>query len=74
MPAEICEPELLARNGHRQICSGENKNYARTTTSQRNFDLPQASTLGSDIEVPPYRSALPAREGQKELLAFVPSL
>jgi hypothetical protein len=38
------------------------------------FDSPQASTLGSDIEVPPYRSALPAREGQKELLAFVPSL
>ena len=35
---------------------------------------PQASTLGSDIEVPPYRSALPAREGQKELLALVPSL
>ena len=33
-----------------------------------------ASTLGSDIEVPSYRSALPAREGQKELSTTVLSL
>jgi hypothetical protein len=38
------------------------------------FDSQQASTLVSDIEVSPCRFALPAREGQRELLAFVPSL
>jgi hypothetical protein len=47
------------------------ENYERTTACERDFDSPQASPLGNNIEVPPCRSPLPAREGQKELLAFV---
>jgi hypothetical protein len=67
MPDQNCGGGVLAQNGGKL-------SYECPAARQRIFGCPQASTLGSDIEVPPCRSALPAREGQKELLAFVPSL
>jgi hypothetical protein len=66
-PDQICRLVVPAQNGGELL-------YECPAACQRDFDSPQASTLGSDIEVPPCRSALPACKGQKKLLAIVPSV
>jgi hypothetical protein len=64
-PDQIFRPVVSARNGGKL-------SYVCPTTCQRDSDSPQAPSLVSDIEVFSDRSQLPAREGQKELLAIVP--
>jgi hypothetical protein len=70
-----CRGAQESQSQHRPMAqNGGKSSYECPAARQRIFGCPQAATLGSDIEVPPYRYALPACKGQKELLALVPSL